>query len=179
MLRQSGTLASRPSADKMNGARYYATDTQIVYYSLGGTWLPNWPVEEEDLAGAKSGILAARPNPGSCIGWLYIDTDTQGTYEAFPTGWAAVAVGSAGTGAPGPTGPAGVQGPVGPAGIQGPAGPQGSPGAGSIPNTVIVSPGTGTIKAAADVAAAGTVLQLAPGEFIENIPGVDYRITSI
>ena len=92
MIRLSGLLANRPAASTAVGARYYATDNEIVYLSAG-SWITDRTLDPSDVVGYLAASLAQRPSSASHLGWVFVDTDTGDEYEAFPSAWAAVTTG--------------------------------------------------------------------------------------
>jgi len=91
MTRLSNLLANRPSASTAVGARFYATDTEQVYFSTGNQWVPKNALDEGDANGQIGGEnLAARPEANTCIGFIWSDAETGNQYEAFPNAWALI-----------------------------------------------------------------------------------------
>lgn len=101
MIRQSGLFSARPLPQAANGSRFYATDTQAIYFSAGNFWMATPPLDKGDVAGFFSAPFAQRPPPGGFVGWVFVDSDTGNQYEAFPGAWAAVTVEGGGGGGPG------------------------------------------------------------------------------
>lgn len=92
MVRLSGLSTDRPSAAEAVGARYYATDSQVVYYSTGSAWLAGFPLDQSDAVAIRStgpNPGQTKPDPQTCVGSIFIDDDGT-VYEAFPTAWAVI-----------------------------------------------------------------------------------------
>lgn len=94
MIRLSGLLADRPNPGAATNARYYATDEEIVYASVGDSWQPDWPLDQSDVAGTLSDTISNRPTAGAYLGWIFVDSGNGDQYEGFPTAWAAINLGS-------------------------------------------------------------------------------------
>lgn len=91
MIRLADLFAKRPAATKAVGARFYATDTEKIYFSTGTEWVPKTSLDESDINGQVSGAnLAARPAANNYVGYVWTDEETGNQYEAFPGAWALI-----------------------------------------------------------------------------------------